>query len=122
MEAAEQSNTADTWQMARIARIGGSCNGLHESTLLTSGIAVKGRVSAWWTRFARKAREQCNPLQFIGKTYTVFLAADSEDALHEPAQFLYSHGRRDAGDEPSFRRAAVTAARCRPQIHTAAHW
>jgi hypothetical protein len=85
MEAAEQSNTAETWQTARIACIGGSCNGLQEWTLLTGGIGVKGRVGAWRTRLGRK---QCNPLQFIGETYTVFLAADFEDALHEPAKFL----------------------------------
>jgi hypothetical protein len=44
MEAAEQSNTAETWQMARIAGIKGSCNGLQRWTLLTGGIAVKARV------------------------------------------------------------------------------
>src|SRR5882724_10187338 len=57
MEAAEQSNTAETWQMARIARIGGSCNGLHEGTLLTGCIAVKGRVDAWRRRLGREERE-----------------------------------------------------------------
>jgi hypothetical protein len=88
MEAAEQSNTAESWHMARIACIGGSCNGLHDWTLLTGGIGVKGRVRSWRRRFAGKERAQCNPLQLIGKTFTVFLAADSEDALHEPAKFL----------------------------------
>jgi len=47
METAEQSNTAESWQMARIAGIGGSCNGLQEWTLLTGGIGVKGHVDAW---------------------------------------------------------------------------
>src|SRR5882757_5609448 len=121
MEAAEQNNTPKSWQMARIACIGGSCNGLHEKDVTDWRRRCQGALWGMADAVGQRVVGQCNPLQFIGKTYTVFLAADSEDALHEPAQFLFSHGRRDPGDEPAFRRAAVTAAGCRSQIHTATH-